>query len=977
FADTLTTLQERGVTTYVELGPDAALTPLAAQAGHAIPTRTQRRPETISLATALAQLRANPATLYPGARPVPLPTYAFQPERYWLDHLAQPTGDRNLKHPLLHTATRLPDGSHHFTGRISLKDHPWFDQHAVHHTVILPGTAYIDFLLHAAHHVGMTHIDELTHHAFLAIPEETARILYVTVSPADEGRQAFTVHSRQQDEDEWTHHASGFFTTREPARVAPSPVWPPEGAVAVDVAAHYESMGERGYHYAPPFRGMKAAWRVGDDMYAEVELPEDHHGTAGRFGIHPALLDCALHPMTLLYEDQVQLPFAWTGIELHTPGATALRVRMRHTAPDAMQITLTDPWDAPVVSIESLVVRRTSAQQIPSSAGQQPLYEPRWADAGRPVETPDSWAIIGTGTTAAAATQAYRDLDTLLSAGPAPKVIVVPVHGEEGGDHLAVTHALAERTLRLIQDFLADDRLADSRMVFLTRGAIATGPDDTVTDLPAATVWGLVRTAQNEHPGRFSIVDADRPEPIVTSEPQLAVRGDRMLAPRLAKVTESDAVPVTLDPEGTVLLAGGTGELAGHLARHLVTRYGVGHLLLAGRRGPGAPGVTALTEELEALGAQVTVAACDTADRAALAALLGGIPADRPLTGVFHLAGVLDDATVGALTPEQLHSVLRVKVDTAWHLHELTGELEAFVVYSSVAGLIGNPGQANYAAANTYLDALAHRRGGISLAWGLWDAGMAATLDSGDTGRLARTGILPLSPETGLGLLDKALTSGRSLLAPVRLDTSALRKRAASGTVAPVLRDLVRTGRRTGEQAPASGALRQQLAGLGADQRRDLLLDLVRRQIAAVLGHGNPEAIDVERGVLDMGLDSLTAVELRNNLGAAAGVRLPVTLIFDYPTPLALAEHLQDVVAPDDQATGAVPATQPIMAELDRLESSLAAVPAGTRPEVAGRLRELLFQLNEPQNDAMDAQSIESAADDEIFDYIDNALGLS
>ncbi|GAA3566893.1 type I polyketide synthase [Nonomuraea rosea] len=976
FADTLTTLQERGVTTYLELGPDAALTPLAAQVGQAIPTRTQRKPETITVATALAQLRANPETLYPGARPAPLPTYAFQQERYWLDHLPQPAGDRNLNHPLLHTAIRLPDGSHQFTGRVSLKDHPWFDQHAVHHTVILPGTAYIDFLLHAAHHVGMTHIDELTHHAFLAIPEDTARVLHVTVSPAEEGRQAFTVHSRQQDEEEWIHHASGCFTTREPTRVTPPAAWPPEGAVAVDVAAHYESMGERGYHYAPPFRGMKAAWRAGDDMYAEVELPEDHHGTARRFGIHPALLDCALHPMTLLYEDQVRLPFAWTGIELHTPGATALRVRMEHTAPDTMRITLTDPWDAPVVSIESLIVRRTSAQQIPSSAGQQPLYEPRWAEAGRPVETPGSWAVVGPDTITTDV-PTYPDLAALLAAGPAPEVIVVPAHGQDG-DHLEATHALAERTLRQVQDFLADDRLTGSRLVFNTRGAIATGPGDPVTDLPAATVWGLIRTAQNEHPGRFSIVDADRPEPIITSEPQLAVRGDRMLAPRLAKVTESDAVPVTLDPEGTVLITGGGGELAGHLARHLVTWYGVGHLLLAGRRGPDAPGVAGLTEELEALGAQVTVAACDTADRDALAALLAAIPADRPLTGVFHLAGVLDDATVGALTPDQLHAVLRVKADTAWHLHELTGDLEAFVVYSSVAGLIGNPGQANYAAANTYLDALAHHRGGISLAWGLWDAGMAATLGSGDTGRLARTGILPLSIEAGLGLLDKALTSGRSLLAPVRLDTSALRTRAASGTVAPVLRDLVRTGRRTGEQAAASSVpLRQQLAGLGGDRRRDVLLDLVRKQIAAVLGHGNPEAIDVERGVLDMGLDSLTAVELRNNLGTAAGARLPVTLIFDYPTPLALAEHLDGVVAPDEQAAGAAPATQPIMAELDRLESGLAAVPAGTRPEVASRLRELLFQLNEPQNNAMNAQSIESAADDEIFDFIDNALGLS
>ncbi|GAA3566887.1 type I polyketide synthase [Nonomuraea rosea] len=882
FADTLTTLGDLGVTTYLELGPDATLTPLAAQAGHAIPTRSQRAPETTTLAAALAQLSTNPGPLYPGARSTTLPTYAFQHQSYWFT-APQTGGDRNLSHPLLHTATQLPDGSHHFTGRVSLNDHPWLRRHAVHDTVVLPGTAYIDFLLHAAHHIGCDQIDELTHHAFLAIPEDTARTLHVTVSPADDGRRAFAVHSRRQDEDEWTPHAGGYLTTSEPVPATPPAVWPPEGSTRIDLDGLYDRLSDRGYHYGPPFMGLRAAWELGDDVYAEIDLPEDQHDLARKFGIHPALLDSALHPSALraLTDGQVSLPFTWSGVSLHAAGATSLRVRVSTIGRDVVALAITDASGAPVATIGTLTSRVVSAGQVATTA--ESLYGMEWTSlpAPEPVES-----VV---------------LDDLTTLENAPEVIVVPLHST-GEDHLEATHALAERALRLIQDFLADERFADSRMVFVTQGAIATAPDDVITDLAAATVWGLVRTAQNEHPGRFSVIDVDQNghDGWITGEPQAAVRAGKLLVPRLAKAAPAGTTPLSLNPGGTVLITGGTGALGTHLARHLVTHYGIRHLLLASRRGPDAPGLA----DLESLGAQVTVAACDTADRDAVAALLGTIPADRPLTAVFHTAGVLQDATVDALTPDQLHAVLRTKVDAAWHLHELTGDLDAFVLYSSISGLVGNPGQANYAAANTYLDALAHRYGGVSLAWGLWEAGMGAALDAA---QVSRTGIVPFAPETALGLLDTALAAGRSCLAPVRLDASVLRAQAEGGTIAPVLRDLVRTARRTGERG---SSLADRMGALDAGAREGFLLEVIKEQAAAVLGHGSGASIDSERSFQQMGFDSLMSVDLRNRLNTATGLRLPATTLFDYPTADALAGHLRDQFADTAPAPAPVAVTR-------------------------------------------------------------------
>jgi thioesterase domain-containing protein/NADP-dependent 3-hydroxy acid dehydrogenase YdfG/acyl carrier protein len=344
------------------------------------------------------------------------------------------------------------------------------------------------------------------------------------------------------------------------------------------------------------------------------------------------------------------------------------------------------------------------------------------------------------------------------------------------------------------------------------------------------------------------------------------------------------------------------------VARHLVTRYGATHLLLASRSGDQAEGAAEFAAELERLGATVTTAACDVTDRAAVEKLLAGVAPEHPLTAVVHAAGVLDDGLAASLTDEQLERVLRPKADAAVHLHDLTAgcELRAFVLFSSASGTFGGLGQANYAAANAFLDALARQRhaAGLpatSLAWGTWaPASGMTTLSETDVRRMARGGVVPLTAEQGLALLDAALADpGRPVLVPARLDPRALRAQAeAAGVAVPgIFRGLVRPSVRRAAQAAADPGERQRLARLPEAERLAALVELVRAQTATVLGHGDATAIDREAGFGDLGFDSLTAVELRNRLSTATGLKLPPTLVFDHPTPAGLARRLHEEFA--------------------------------------------------------------------------------
>jgi mycoketide-CoA synthase len=377
--------------------------------------------------------------------------------------------------------------------------------------------------------------------------------------------------------------------------------------------------------------------------------------------------------------------------------------------------------------------------------------------------------------------------------------------------------------------------------------------------------------------------------------------------------------PAVLDPEGTVLITGGTGMLGAIFAEHLVTRHGIEHLLLLSRSGPDAPGAGELQQRLARLGAQVAIAACDTSDPAELAAALDTIPACHPLTAVIHAAGVLDDAVVTDLSPQQLDAVLAAKADAAWHLHHLTADrdLAAFVLFSSAAGILGSPGQANYAAANAFLDALAcHRdhtqRRGTSVAWGYWQtpSGMTAHLNTADVTRLTSTGLTPITSEHGLALFDAALASQRRNLLASPFNTGALNRRARNGTLDPILSALAHSRPQAATASPRT--LVASLATQTPQQRLATLTAMVNASIAAVLAHPDPDALDPDGHFKDLGIDSLTALELRNTLSQRTGLTLPVTLALDHPTPAALATHLADLLTDQlpDTAAPAGPAAQ-------------------------------------------------------------------
>ncbi|MGW1179449.1 SDR family NAD(P)-dependent oxidoreductase, partial [Kitasatospora sp. NPDC002543] len=416
------------------------------------------------------------------------------------------------------------------------------------------------------------------------------------------------------------------------------------------------------------------------------------------------------------------------------------------------------------------------------------------------------------------------------------------------------------------------------------------------------------------------------------------------------------SVPHGLDPRGTVLVSGG-GALGALVARHLVVAHGVRHLVLASRRGAAAAGVGELVEGLRGLGAEsVDVVACDLGDRASVAGLLASVPAERGLTAVVHTAGVLDDGVVTALTPERLDGVFRPKVDAAWHLHELTRDtdLAAFVLFSSAAGVLGNPGQGNYAAANGFLDGLARQRRAqglpaVSLAWGFWaeSSGMTDHLADVDLHRTQRGGMKGLTEELGMALLDAGLASPDPELVPTVLDLADLRAEAAAGQTSPLLRGLVRPPRSAAATERATGheeSLVQRLAGLSQDDRARRMLDLVQENAAAVLGHTTAGLIQPARAFKDVGFDSLTAVELRNRLGRATGVRLSATTVFDYPTPNALSAQLLAELAPQlPPATGPGGPAAGGAGEIDEAEfrRGLAALPLD-RIRAAGLLDGLI-----------------------------------
>ncbi|MFJ1767917.1 type I polyketide synthase [Amycolatopsis sp. NPDC088138] len=909
FGDGIAALRAQGVDTFVELGPAGVLTSMAREClpgddvVELIPALRRNAPEETAIATAVARLYVRGTTprwseVFDGlgARVVDLPTYPFQRERYWLAEPPAALGLGEMGHPLLAAGLPLAGSDGYVAaGRLSRDSHPWLADHSILGSVLLPGTALVELAATVGGRLGCPGVDELTLAAPLVLPPTGDVQVQVSVSAPDEdGCRAVTIHSRLDDDAPWTRHADGLLAEPDPAAVPTPFTGTPDGAEQITLDGWYDTLADRGFEYGPAFQGLKSAWRRGDEVFVELGLPETARSDAGRFGLHPALLDAALHGIelgVLPATGRTRLPFAWTGVRVHRTGANTVRAWLRPAGPDAVSIEVVDMSGRPVATVASLALRPVSADALAPT--HDALYQVAW----RPLPTVRAaregrWAVVGGKLPELEPDGTFADLAAI---DPGAGTVFWPVPDAEPSAGRELTHA----ALEMVQAWLADDRFVHSQLVVVTSG-------ETIAH---AGVRGLVKSAQAENPGRFVLaeigVGPERPKDLggtmaaalASVESQFAVHGDTVSVPGLVR-TAGTGTRVAWDADGTVLITGATGALGRLVARQLAAVHGVRHLLLAGRRGSDAPGMTEFTAELASLGAGATVVACDVSDRAAVRELLAGVPAEHPLTAVVHAAGVLADGVAESLPASRLDAVLGPKADAAWHLHELTAglNLSAFVLFSSIQGVLGGPGQAGYAAANSFLDELArwrHEQGltATALAWGPWaEGGMAAAMTSTDRNRLARAGMRELSSAEGLSLLDAALGLGLPSVVPLRLDPAKLR--ALGPDLAPMFRGLVRIA------TPRPQAKETGLAELPAAERRKAVLELVRSEVATALSYQPGATVDVRRGFKELGFDSLSAVELRNRLNRATGLRLPATMVFDYPTPDLLAARIAGELEP-------------------------------------------------------------------------------
>ncbi|MEU5958589.1 SDR family NAD(P)-dependent oxidoreductase [Streptomyces sp. NPDC047525] len=958
---------------------------------------------------------------FPGreGRWVDLPTYAFQRQRYWLNPIDETTGAASASdHPLLDAVIDLPDeeerGGVVGCGRLSLERHPWLADHVVHGAVLVPATVLAEMAMWAADRAGHDIVDELTLETPLVLSRTAHRELRVRV----DGKGAISVHSRGEDETEWARHAVGIAgsgtggSPTEESLVA----WPPAGAVAVPFEDEQSRLAALGFSHGPLFRGLKEVWRRDDTLFAEVELPAPDGVNRGRFRVHPALLQAALLPVGLgQFVDNsrpdVWLPFRCRGIRLSSARGTALRIRLAPAGENALSVAIADQHGAPVGGVDALVLRPADAGKLTELGfdRQDSLFRVEWAPHPVPSGAgAGRYAVVGEPTEVTASLgrggAVFADLRELAASRRAiPPVVIACMDQAGGGDDTpAVVERNLHRVLRWTQDWLAEDRFSDSRLVIVTREAV---PDGQVlrTDPAAAAIWGFVRTAQTENPDRFVLVDTDDhvaswacvPAAAATGEPQLRIRTGAMTTPQLAPapgpVGRAEHVPGL--GSGTVLITGGTSGLGAMLARHLVDRHGTDRLVLASRRGPAAPAAAALREELTEAGAHVEIVACDVTSRESVAGLIAAVRNDHPLTAVIHCAAALDDGSVEAQTEERLDAVLAPKVRGAWHLHELTRHLDlsAFVLFSSIASVLGTAGQASYAAANAFLNGLAEARraeglAAASLCWGFWAqrSELSADLDEVDIVRLRRQGVRPMASHEGLALWDAAISRDEPVLVPARLDLAALGEPYAGGAGSPLLRRLIPTS--PGPGGPGSREVTeagfvQRIRSLPQADAEAVLLDVVRTQTAIVLGQADTGRIGPAGAFKELGVDSLMALELRNKLAAATGLKLPSTLVYDHPNPSALAQFLNADIRPGPGGGPGSPAEllakeiEELGARLEDAFCDLADEDKANLSTLLGELRVRVGSMAGEESSADIADRISSASAGELLSLLDKELG--
>ncbi|HEX8053474.1 MAG TPA: type I polyketide synthase, partial [Thermoleophilaceae bacterium] len=584
FADGVRELERRGVTRFVELGPDGVLTAMARGCV------SEEHAERSLFAAAMRAEREGPRTLAAcagaievaglgldwhayfagrGAERVDLPTYAFQRERYWLEGADGPgdlgaAGLDAVDHPMIGAALPMAGGGGWlFTDGWSLATHPWLADHAVFETVIAPGTAFAELALRVGGEVGCGAIEELTIEAPLLLPEHGTVHLQVAVGePDEEGRREIAIHSRAAATGEdgaaptdWTRHASGLLAVapqdggEAAADRLASEAWPPPGAEPVDIDGLYDRLAASGYAYGPAFQGVTAAWRRGDEVFAQIGLDDENADRAVHFGIHPALFDASFHAVLGVLDEelepgQVPLPFSWAGVRLLRAGAPSLRVSVARTGADTLRLTALDEDGVPALVVDTLTTRTLDAGRLESarSAGPDSLFAIEWTEASvaSPNGHPTRFAVLGDGG-GDAVHDRHADMTALLAAldaGSPPPAAVVAFIRSADGEPAAAARAVAAEALSLLQGWLADEGLAGTRLVIATHGAVAV--DGEQPDLAQAPVAGLVRSAQSEHPEHFQLVDLDGSDPpwtaiLASDEPQLAVRGGTVLAPRLAR----------------------------------------------------------------------------------------------------------------------------------------------------------------------------------------------------------------------------------------------------------------------------------------------------------------------------------------------------------------------------------------------------------------------------------------------------------
>ncbi|MFI6642895.1 type I polyketide synthase [Streptomyces sp. NPDC050504] len=1026
-----------------------------------------------------------------GAAKVDVPTYAFQRQRFWHGELpAGPgavTASRSADgHPWFDAITTLAGGGGHlFTGRLTLDDHPWLADHVVGGQVYVPGAGLVDAALFAARTAGADAVADLTLlEPVVLLPGRALRIQATVGDPDAHGRRPFAFYSQPEDPadtDEplsWRQHVTGECVTRAdvgaamPQDVGDGPV---PDARALDIEAFYGRALANGLDYGPAFRGLRELACRDGVHYARVSLP-DALDPAGH-GLHPALFDAALQVVVAALMEAGAapgplVPFIWSDVELFRAAGRELTVRVSFESDGGADLApatvwLADPAGHPVARIGRLKFQRGRRRGHPFA---EHLYRVGFEPVHPVAETHDPAGTLVVGDAewgAGLGADVVPDLDALVkrldAQADVPRRLLFALPENASAQWHGAQRSAAE-ALRTLQVCLGDARLQDTELVWITRDAVASSPDDQVGNWAHAAVWGMVRTARTEQPERLlRLIDLDpgtpdlrllarviatvgepecvlrggaahvprarptveevdalvlpdeggwhlrqreddqleavaathdegAPEPVAPWEVRVEVRaagmspghaqalefagtvtevggdvtsvraGDRVMgsaagalgnrirvdgaalrpmpetltfaraaADPSASGAERDTVsftafdvrdaphalrharrnaahktvltlPRALDPNGTVLITGGLGELGSALAAHLVRTHGARRLVLLSRRGGGTPEADSVVRELEAAGAErVDLVAGDAADRAALAAVLEGIDPGHPLTAVFHLAGVLDDGLVEGFTAERLHRVMAPKVQGARLLDELTERLDlaAFVLFSSAAGTLGTAGQSGYAAANATLDALAANRrkrglAGLSLAFGLWEqagVGMTAHLGKAELGRLRRQGIGALTLADGLNALDVALARPEAQLMPVRLELASLRHALGDAPAPPLLRYLLRrtTEERRTEEAGSAQSLDARLADASEAERPALLLDLVRSEVADVLGLPGPDSVPTDRALRSLGIDSLTMVQLRKRLAKRVTTTLPATLVFDYPTAEAIA----------------------------------------------------------------------------------------